>query len=130
MGTTPAPPSLLHARRPASHDPTPVREQPIPLFRHSPAYEQFVQLMGRNRRYLQEELERSNTAGTAFIEFGVVERIMRGFTEKHKMAISADMIRNLIAFAMTGEKVDYHLLVSRFKDMSIEISEFPRRKVF
>lgn len=31
---------------------------------------------------------------------------------------------------MTGEKVDYHLLVSKFKDLSIEISEFPKKKVF
>lgn len=40
------------------------------------------------------------------------------------------MIRNLIAFAMTGEKVDYQLLVAKFKDMSVEISEFPKQKVF
>lgn len=40
------------------------------------------------------------------------------------------MVRNLIAFAMTGERVDYQLLVSKFKDLSLEISEFPKRNVF
>lgn len=31
---------------------------------------------------------------------------------------------------MTGEKVDYHLLVNKFKDLNIEISEFPKKKIF
>jgi hypothetical protein len=46
------------------------------------------------------------------------------------LKVDAGMIRNLIAFTMTGEKVDYHLLVAKFKDLSIEISEFPKKKVF
>lgn len=46
------------------------------------------------------------------------------------MQVDSEMIRNLIAFSMTGEKVDYQLLVSKFKDLSVEISEFPKMKVF
>lgn len=31
----------------------PVREQSVPLFKNSPAYEDFVNLIGRNRKYVQ-----------------------------------------------------------------------------
>ena len=40
------------------------------------------------------------------------------------------MIRNLVAFAMTGEKVDYQMLVSKFKDLHTEVVEFPKQKTF
>lgn len=66
----------------------------------------------------------------AFIPFSTVENIITTFATKHGLKVDAGMIRNLIAFTMTGERVDYHLLVSKFKDLSIEISEFPKRKVF
>lgn len=59
-----------------------------------------------------------------------MEGVILGVTSKQKMAVDSSMIRNLIAFAMTGEKVDYQLLVSKFKDLSVEISEFPKMKVF
>jgi predicted SpoU family rRNA methylase len=59
-----------------------------------------------------------------------VEKVIREFAGKHGMQVEEGMVRNLIAFAMTGEKVDYQLLVSKFKDLSVEISEFPKRKVF
>ncbi|MCB0370619.1 MAG: hypothetical protein KDD45_14635 [Bdellovibrionales bacterium] len=48
--------------------------------------------------------------------------MIREFVAKHKLVVDRAMIRNLIAFAMTGEKVDYHLLVGKFKDMSLEIA--------
>lgn len=66
----------------------------------------------------------------AFIPFENVEKVIRSFAEKHKIKVDTGMVRNLIAFAMTGEKVDYHLLVSRFKDLNIEVKEFPKVKVF
>lgn len=59
-----------------------------------------------------------------------METVIRGVAEKQKMQVDSEMIRNLIAFSMTGEKVDYQLLVSKFKDLSVEISEFPKMKVF
>lgn len=59
-----------------------------------------------------------------------MEKVIREISEKQGVKVDQSMVRNLIAFAMTGEKVDYHLLVSKFKDMSVEISEFPRQKVF
>lgn len=37
---------------------------------------------------------------------------------KQGVKVAKGMVRNLIAFAMTGEKVDYQLLVAKFKDMS------------
>ena len=48
--------------------------------------------------------------------------MIRQISEKQGVKVDNSMVRNLIAFAMTGEKVDYHLLVSKFKDMSVEIS--------
>lgn len=108
----------------------PVKEKSIPKFRHSPVYEEFVHLIGRNRRYLQEEIEKTNTEKAAFIPFKSVEKIIREFSAKHNCKVDAEMVRNLIAFAMTGEKVDYHLLVGRFKDLNMEIVEFPKVKVF
>lgn len=79
---------------------------------------------------MQSEFEKSNNDKSAFIPFGNVERVIREFAEKHKVRVDSGMIRNLIAFAMTGEKVDYNLLVSRFKDLSVEIAEFPKTKVY
>jgi hypothetical protein len=58
------PPNLLMGTTPALEDKTafrpsadkqagiPVKERAIPKFRNSPAYEEFVHLIGRNRRYL------------------------------------------------------------------------------
>jgi len=55
---------------------------------------------------------------------------VRELATKQGLAVDGEMMRNLIAFAMTGERVDYHLLVSKFKDLSVEISEFPKSRVF
>jgi hypothetical protein len=52
MGTTPS--STAKSPSKVKGEVKPVREQPIPLFRHSPDYENFVKLIGRNRKYLQE----------------------------------------------------------------------------
>lgn len=131
MGTTPAPADEVVSRPVADREAgLAVREKAIPLFRNSPAYEGFVQLIGRNRRYLQEEIEKSNEERTAFIPFGKVERVLREFAGRHGVVVDEGMVRNLIAFAMTGERVDYQLLVAKFKDLSLEISEFPKRNVF
>lgn len=87
-------------------------------------------MIGRNRRYLQQEIEKTNNDKSAFIPFGNVERVIREFAAKHKINVDSGMVRNLIAFAMTGEKVDYNLLVNRFKDLNVEIAEFPKTKVY
>jgi hypothetical protein len=52
MGTTPSATAVRTASK-NKESTKPVREQSIPLFRHSPDYENFVQLIGRNRKYLQ-----------------------------------------------------------------------------
>jgi len=55
MGTTPAPSDQVVSKPLIDKEATlPIREKAVPRFRHSPAYEQFVQLVGRNRRYIQE----------------------------------------------------------------------------
>jgi hypothetical protein len=59
-----------------------------------------------------------------------VDKVIRDFTAKHSVSVDSSMVRNLIAFAMTGERVDYQLLMTKFKDMSVQISEFPKIKVF
>ena len=80
-----------------------------------------MHLIGRNRRYLQEEIEKSNTEKMAFIPFSNVDKVVRQFAGKHGCDVDSGMVRNLIAFSMTGEKVDYHLLVAKFKDMNVEV---------
>lgn len=62
MGTTPAPSNALTVSRSGqgSHASVPIRERSIPKFRHSPEYEKFIHLIGRNRKYIQEEIEKSN----------------------------------------------------------------------
>jgi hypothetical protein len=41
-----------------------------------------------------------------------------------------EVYRNFIAFAMTGERVDYRLLLEAFKQRAETIHEFPKHKVF
>ena len=131
MGTTPAPSDQIISKTPLDKEAAlATREKSIPKFRNSPAYEKFVQMIGRNRRYIQQEIEKSNPEKTAFIPFGQVDQVLRDFAAKQNVTVDSAMIRNLIAFAMTGEKVDYQLLTSKFKDLSVEISEFPKINVF
>lgn len=57
MGTTPAPSDQVISKPKGDKEANlPTREKSIPRFRHSQAYEQFVQLIGRNRRYIQEQI--------------------------------------------------------------------------
>ena len=120
MGTTPAPSDQIISKPLVDKEANkPIKEKSIPKFRHSQAYEEFLHLIGRNRRYLQVEIEKSNTEKVAFIPFENVEKVIREFAAKHKVNVDSGMIRNLIAFSMTGEKVDYHLLVGRFKDLNV-----------
>ena len=131
MGTTPASTEQIVSRPKADkEEEISMKDRSIPKFRHSPAYEEFVHLIGRNRRYLQEEIEKNNAEKTAFISFGEVERVIRELAGRQGVTVDGGMVRNLIAFAMTGEKVDYQLLVSKFKDLNVEIVEFPKACVF
>ena len=131
MGTTPAPSNEVTSKPTVDLEAAiPIKERSIPKFRNSQAYEEFVHLIGRNRRYLQSEFEKSNKDKSAFIPFSNVEEVIREFAGKHKINVDSGMVRNLIAFAMTGEKVDYNLLVNRFKDLNVEIAEFPKAKVY
>lgn len=103
MGTTPAQGNqIISKRASSSKESIPIREQSIPLFRNSPEYEKFVQLIGRNRKYIQEEIEKFNKEKTAFIPFANVESIISNFSIKHGLNVDASMVRNLIAFSMTG----------------------------
>ena len=57
MGTTPAPSDQVISKPNQDKEATlPTPEKSIPKFRHSPIYEEFVKLIGRNRRYIQEEI--------------------------------------------------------------------------
>ena len=57
MGTTPAPTDQMTSKLKVDKAAgMPNREKSIPRFRHSPAYEQFVQLIGRNRRYIEQRI--------------------------------------------------------------------------
>ena len=103
MGTTPAPSDKVTTKPVQDKEAAlPTREKSIPKFRNSPAYENFVQLIGRNRRYIQDEIEKSNPEKTAFIPFEQVDQVLRDFAAKQKVNVDSSMIRNLIAFAMTG----------------------------
>ena len=54
MGTTPAPADMIISKQSRDKEAgKSVKEKAIPKFRNSPAYEEFVHLIGRNRRYLQ-----------------------------------------------------------------------------
>jgi len=59
MGTTPIVPdkSKMNSTQKSARVEGPTREEKIPLFKHSPEYEEFVKLIGRNRRFLQEKIE-------------------------------------------------------------------------
>jgi hypothetical protein len=35
-----------------------VREKEVPLFKNSPVYEDFVRFIGRNRKYIQDKVEK------------------------------------------------------------------------
>ena len=62
MGTTPAPADKIISKQTKDKEAgMSVKEKSIPKFRNSPIYEKFIHLIGRNRRYLQVEIEKCNT---------------------------------------------------------------------
>ena len=75
MGTTPIVPDktqLIQKQQADKEEGLPIREHKIPLFKHSPQYEEFVKLIGRNRRYLQENVEKNNPSKQPLVHFKVV----------------------------------------------------------
>lgn len=60
----------------------------------------------------------------------MVDKIIQELAEKHNFKVTTELTRNLVAFSMTGEKVDYKLLFSNFKDLNEEIVEFPKKIAF
>jgi hypothetical protein len=91
------PPSLLMGTKPADEqqmmtkimknkeEGMPVREQTVPLFKHSPVYEEFINLMGRNRKYIQTEIEKESKE--SLVPFKLVEKIITGFAEKQNFKL-------------------------------------------
>lgn len=67
---------------------------------------------------------------TPLVEYGAVERILRETAEEQHKKYGGEVFRNFLAFAMTGEKVDYRLLLEAFKQRSEIIQDFPKTKVF
>ncbi len=75
--------------------------------------------MGRNRRYIQTEIEKESKE--SLVPFELAERIIRGFAAKQNFKLEDNLVRNLLAFSMTGEKVDYRLMLNDFKTRSEQI---------
>lgn len=108
---------------------TPVRLRPLPSFEQSQSFEEFTKFIGRNRKYLLERIENLEHK-TPLIDYSDVEKILKDTASQHKMDYAPEVYRNFIAFAMTGEKVDYRLLLEAFKQRAETIHEFPKHKVF
>lgn len=130
MGTVPASGNLLKQARVDPEKDKPVREKEVPLFKHSPEYEEFVKFMGRNRKYLQERIEEQFGKQERLVDFKGVKDAIQSTASHNKLNFSDSVIRNSIAFSMTGEKVDYRLLLDSFKGRGESIVEFPLKKVF
>ncbi len=67
---------------------------------------------------------------TSLIEYSAVEKVLKEVAEQHHMNYESAIYRNFVAFAMTGERVDYKLLLDAFKQRSETIQDFPKQKVF
>lgn len=106
-----------------------MRLQSLPHFEQSLDFEEFTRFIGRNRKYLLEQIEKLDHL-TPLLEFSTVEKILREVASQHKLNFASDVYRNFLAFAMTGERVDYRLLLDAFKQRSEIIQEFPKHKVF
>ena len=64
------------------------------------------------------------------VAFSGVKRVVQATASQNKLSFSESVIRNSIAFSMTGEKVDYRLLLDNFKSRGESVVEFPLKKVF
>ena len=130
MGTVPASGNLVNKNKLDPERNMPVREKEVPLFKHSPEYEEFVKFMGRNRKYIQEKIEEELGRDQRLVAFPGVKNVIQTAAGHNKLSFSDSVIRNSIAFSMTGEKVDYRLLLENFKGRGESIVEFPLKKVF
>jgi uncharacterized protein YpuA (DUF1002 family) len=52
------------------------------------------------------------------VPYEVVEKVVREFASSQKFKLEDNLIRNLLAFSMTGEKVDYRLMLNDLKKRS------------
>ena len=86
--------------------------------------------MGRNRKYIQEKIEANLGKEQRLVPFTGVKNIIQEAASHTKLSFSDSIIRNSIAFSMTGEKVDYRILLDSFKGRGESIVEFPNKKVF
>ena len=89
-----------------------------------------MKFINRNRRYIQERIEDQFGKDQRLVAFNGVRSIIQASAEFNKLSFTANMIRNSIAFSMTGEKVDYRLMLDNFKTRGENIVEFPLKKVF
>ncbi len=87
MGTKPADEQKMMAKimKQKKEESMPVREQSVPLFKNSPVYEDFINLMGRNRKYIQTEIEKESKE--TLVPFDLVERIIKEFAEKQSFKL-------------------------------------------
>lgn len=49
------------------------------------------------------------------VAFKDVNRILKEVAASNKLSFSEAVVRNSLAFAMTGEKIDYRLMLENFK---------------
>ena len=64
------------------------------------------------------------------LPFSTVQPILLEFVKDNKFKIDKEMIRNFVAFSMTGDNVDYRMLLDNFKERNERIVEFPKRNFF
>ena len=64
------------------------------------------------------------------VPFKEVNKILADVAESNKLSFSDPVTRNSLAFAMTGYKIDYRLMLENFKVRGEDIVEFPLKKMF
>ena len=64
------------------------------------------------------------------VSYEGVSKIIREAGAKNKIKFSNSVIRHCVAFSMTGDKVDYRLMLESCKERGDAIVEFPLKQVF
>lgn len=103
MGTVPA--SKNHQKAKMENDKEkskPIREKEVPLFKHSPEYDEYIKFIGRNRRFIQEKVEAQFGKEQRLVPFNDVNTILSEVAASQKLSFSEAVIKNSLAFAMTG----------------------------
>jgi hypothetical protein len=56
--------------------------------------------------------------------------ILNEIAESNNLKFSETVIKNSLAFSMTGENIDYRLMLENCKTRGEDIVEFPLKKMF